>query len=315
MISPTSQAVTTLFIGGMGRSGTTVLERSLGTDDRVVSLGEVTHLWERSLIEDELCGCGEAFSQCPFWTDVGDRAFGGWSEVDPDHVLQLKARVDRTLRVPQLWFGWGSSTWRSELAEYSDLYERVYRAAADVAGAELVIDSSKNASLPWVLARRQGIDLRVLHCVRDSRAVAFAWTKKVVRPEARGDGTGLMHRYSPGVLALKWMQHNIVVEALRLRGIPTQRLRYEDWANDPVEHVGRTRRFADLSGDVDLDKVGPDSVQLDLAHSCSGNPMRFDTGRIEIRRDEKWKAAFPTRHRRLVTLLTLPFLIAYGYTR
>ncbi|MFK8023812.1 MAG: sulfotransferase [Ilumatobacter sp.] len=297
----------------MGRSGTTVLERSLGTDERVVSLGEVTHLWERSLQLDELCGCGEPFSVCPFWIDVGERAFGGWNTIDPDRVLALKRRVDRTLRTPQLAFRLGRRSWRREVDEYVDLYAKLYQAASEVADADVVIDSSKNASLPWVLRLDDRIDLRVLHCVRDSRAVAYAWTKKVVRPEARDAGGELMHQYSPSTLALKWMQHNLVVEALRLRRTKSERLRYEDWANDPVDGVRRVRELAGLDGPPPASKVAHDWVQLDKAHTCSGNPMRFEVGRVDIRRDETWKSSFPARSRRLVTLLTAPFLIAYRY--
>ena len=303
----------TLFIGGIGRSGTTVLERSLGTDPRVASLGEVTHLWDRSLRQDELCGCRRPFSECPFWISVGDLAFGGWSKVDTNRVMYLKHRVDRSLRTPQLAFLTGSQAWRSEVTEYADYYVRLYRAAAAVSGAEIVIDSSKQASLPWVLMHSGNLDLRVLHCVRDSRAVAYSWTKKVTRPESQGGSPELMHRYSPSKLSLKWMQHNIVIEGLRLRGVRSLRLRYEDWAADPVQRVQQVLAFAGLQESEGPAKIGPDWVDLKSAHTCSGNPMRFSTGHIVIRRDEKWRQAFPRRSQRLVTALTAPFLIAYGY--
>jgi len=50
-----------LFLAGLGRSGTTLLERALAELPGVQPLGEVIHLWERSVQGDELCGCGEAF--------------------------------------------------------------------------------------------------------------------------------------------------------------------------------------------------------------------------------------------------------------
>ena len=51
---------------------------------------------------DSLCGCGEPFSQCPFWTAVGDRAFGGWSGFDVEPALALQAKVDRSTAIPLL---------------------------------------------------------------------------------------------------------------------------------------------------------------------------------------------------------------------
>src|SRR5690606_14695161 len=88
--------VRVVFIGGLGRSGTTLLERLLGQLPGVVPLGEITHLWERDLVGDEMCACGATFSYCEFWQRIGKAAFGSWDEVDVERLAALKATVDRT---------------------------------------------------------------------------------------------------------------------------------------------------------------------------------------------------------------------------
>lgn len=314
MTDQLTRSLPVLFIGGLGRSGSTVFELSLGTDDRVVALGEVLHLWQRSLIDGEPCGCGQIFSDCDFWKDVGKIAFGGWEHVVARDVLSLRNRIDRTVRVPQLWMKTGSRTWRRAVEEYASYYSRIYRAAAIVAGGTIVIDSSKQASLPYVLRYAQGIDLRVLHCVRDSRAVAYSWSKNVFRPESQTGGATYMTRYPPALSALKWLQHNSVVDGLNLRGVPTRRVRYEDWVSAPVETVQSALEFGQLSR-RDNPSLSDEWVDLPMAHTCSGNPMRFTRGRVEIRRDEKWREDLPARSRRLVTALTSPGLAAYGYLK
>lgn len=305
-------ALPVIFIGGVGRSGSTVFELSLGTDERVVALGEVMHLWKRSLLESELCGCGTRFAECDYWRSVGELAFGGWANVDAERVVGLKQRIDRTVRTPQLWAKLGSARWMSDVREYASYYSRLYRAAAQLAGRSTVVDSSKQASLPYVLQYAEDIDVRVLHCVRDSRAVAYSWTKTVPRPEGQADGHQYMKRYSPGILALKWMQHNVVIENLRLQKVPVHRVRYEDWARAPVSTVQSALEFAGLEPRMNP-RLDDTWVDLPVTHTCSGNPMRFTVGRVEIRRDEKWRGEFPNASRSLVTGLTAPGLAAYGY--
>lgn len=303
---------TTLFIGGLGRSGTTILELSMATDDRVISLGEVTHLWRRSLLDNESCGCGVPFSECAFWHRIGQVAFGGWDRVDAHRVISLKKRLDRSLQTPRLRVGLGSAAWRADIREYASYYARIYRAAAHVSGCTVVVDSSKQASLPHLLRTDPTIDLRVLHCVRDSRAVAYSWTKQVVRPEAHAGDHTHMVRYAPSQTALKWLQHNLVVEALRTYGVPTLRVRYEDWANQPRKEVLRTLEFAGLEP-RENSNMGDTWVLLGEAHTCSGNPARFRRGTVTVRRDERWTSQLPRWSQLLVSTITMPMLAAYGY--
>src|SRR5690349_13356603 len=79
-----------LYIAGEGRSGSTVLAALLGTYENYVSVGEIRGVW-RAVETDELCGCGLQFSQCPFWTEVGRDAFGGWEHVDHERLIGLDA--------------------------------------------------------------------------------------------------------------------------------------------------------------------------------------------------------------------------------
>ena len=73
-----------LYVAGSGRSGSTIVDNILGQLDGVGRVGEVRFLWERGMLEDRTCGCGAAFSACPFWRAVLERAFGGPAGVDPD---------------------------------------------------------------------------------------------------------------------------------------------------------------------------------------------------------------------------------------
>src|SRR5437870_4438917 len=91
--------VRVLYIGGCGRSGSTLLDRMLGQVPGVCSLGELTHLW-RGLLDNAECGCGAPIRDCPFWRAVGECAFGGWQALDAVEMVRLQRSVLRQRYVP-----------------------------------------------------------------------------------------------------------------------------------------------------------------------------------------------------------------------
>jgi len=302
-----------LFLGGLGRSGTTLVERVLGELPGVCALGEVVHLWRRDLRDDERCGCGAPFSGCAFWTAVGDEAFGGWRHVDVDRVLALQTAVERTRHIPRLAAPRLAAPLREQVSEYAGYYAAIYRAAATVTGAQVVVDSSKHSALAHCLrwADLDG-DLRVAHVVRDPRGVAYSWTKTVARPEA--NGFDAMTRYSPARAALLWNAHNAAFALLARCGVAVRRIRYEEFLRDPRRAVRELAAFAGLDvAEPALDFLGDAHVELGPGHTAAGNPMRFTTGRVPLRRDDAWLTALPESQRRLVGAVCAPLLRRYGY--
>jgi hypothetical protein len=294
-----------LFIGGYGRSGSTLLDRILGSIDGFVSVGELRHIWQEGYGENRLCGCGTHFAECPFWTAVTQRAFGGRDRLDLERVLAAKARVDRYQRLPQLVTGIAGAQWRGELAWYTLQLRALYDAIAEESGAAVIVDSSKDVSHGYVLGRIQPpIDLRLLHLVRDSRAVAHSWQRKKFNPGSGRD----MDRFSITRTSAEWVAINALTSLARWLGHGHYtRLRYEDLVASPrhaVERicasVGEPDRF------VPVDDAG--HIELAPSHTAAGNPMRFTSGPTAIRADEEWRAAMPRASRRLVTALTLPVL-------
>ncbi len=298
-----------LYLGGLGRSGTTLVERLLGELPGVCALGEVVHLWQRDIRDDERCGCGARFSACTFWRQVGERAFNGWHNVDVDRVHALRDSVERTRHILRLA---NFSEAPDDVREYAGYYGRVYAAAAEVSGAPVVVDSSKHSALAHIL-RWADADLRVVHVVRDARGVAYSWTKRVTRPET--DGTDEMTRYSPGRSALLWNAHNAAFGLLARRGVPVRRIRYEQFLADPRTELIKLAEFAGLRlTQDDLSFLRPEHADLTVGHSAAGNPMRFTVGRLPLRHDDAWVRSLPSGQRRLVGAVCGPMLRAYGYS-
>jgi len=305
-----------LYIGAVGRSGSTLLERLLGVASRPVPLGELVHLWDRGVERNEPCSCRLPFRSCPFWSEVGEVAFGGWDQLDPRGVNELRRQVDRTRYLP--WLARPSlapQAWQKARERYlSTLLYPLYSALGQVCGPDAVlIDASKHPSYAYLLRDVEGVRLRVVHLVRDPRGVAWSWQKSVLRPEAAGGGPEQeMERLDTLAAAGRWTSHNLAFELLERLGVPTRLVRYEQLSRNPVATM------VEATADLDTPLTGADfaavtdrTVVLGTDHTVAGNPMRFSTGPLTLREDEVWRGQLPRRDRGVLEALTGPLRLLY----
>ncbi len=304
-----------LYIAGTGRSGSTVLANILGEVDGVFTAGEVRYLWQRGLREGRLCGCGVPVRECPVWGDVLTRT----GQLDDagriDGIVSMLKRTGRIRNLPAILAGHvrpGIDPARSpaNTADRAAL-AGVYATLAEVTGSRVIVDSSKLPAYANVLAATPGIDLRVVHLIRDPRGAAFSWSSR--KALADGAERATMEQIGPAKSAMLWDVWNMA-GGLLFRGGPDRylRLRYEDFVADPP---GAVRRILAMVGmeDAVLPFVGPAEARTTTNHSVAGNPDRLRSGLITLRPDDRWRSAMAQRDRRLVGVLTSPLLLRYGY--
>lgn len=298
---------TVLFIAGAGRSCSTMLGHILGQIEGYAFVGEAVHAWR--VVDDRLCGCGTRLEHCEFWNTVRDDAIGPGSRSEDFFSL---GRVARWRHLPSSFAPGGASRMAARYGEHWLRAERLYRAAAKVAGADVIVDSSKSVPYARMLSLLPGLDVRILHLVRDSRAVANAWLRRKPTP----DRTEAFMAQRPAALTVwNWTVANLGVEWLLRPSMPYRRIRYEDLASRPLEMVQRIVSFVGGTTGLDLPFVDPHTVTLAPTHSIKGNPDRLNNGPVAIRLDDRWRREMPPGPRRLVTALTWPLLLRYGYLR
>ncbi|MCW2909967.1 MAG: Sulfotransferase family [Actinomycetia bacterium] len=311
---PGGQAVPVLFIAGFGRSGSTLLDRLLGSTPGLHSGGEMGGIWTQGLIEDRLCSCGTRFSCCPFWQAVGSTSFSSLGTHDIEAIVRY---VRSVFPARKMWRLLSCRTRRklvsSAPANFLDITARLYQGMRTVSTRQVVVDSSKLATYFVLLAHVSVVDVHVIHLVRDPRAVAHSWRRPRV---ADPDGRSTMPRFGAIKSAVLWLIMNVAVEwAARRLDLPYVRVRYEDLVEDPARIVGGLRSGVLGDAGPDAGEAGglvEENVDLGVVHSISGNPMRFRQGRTSIVGDADWKVG-PRGRRVIVAAITLPLRWRYGY--
>ena len=308
--STSQNQVTVLYIVGEGRSGSTIIDNLLNSLPNVTSLGELHFLYERGIQGNQVCGCGSEFKDCEFWSNVlrtmrekyrWQEVLGFFEQLGFDSLLRFPIEALRD------HFGTDGGLYESSVA----VFDEIYRAAAAISNASLIVDSSKTIHFAYFLQRYSDLDIRFLHLVRDARGVAYSRRKSRVRHEIVGEQV-MMPKVSPWRSSLKWVVNNLGAEKV-IGDKPYLCLRYEDFAQHPVESLNRVIEFADYRGTIDANFFEGDQM-VSENHSVSGNPSRLlrTSGRVSL--DEKWRADLRANDRRLVTLLTYPLLRRYNYT-
>lgn len=279
----------------------------------MLAVGELFDVWERSYIQNQLCGCRDRFRECPFWAKVTAEAFDcAPDQVPAGQLGQARSRVQGHTKIAALWRpALRSAGYRRKLREYAALLDRLYAAVGTVSGSAIIVDSSKIPQYSWVLAEVPGIELHMVHLVRDSRATAFSWQRRRVRPEITRRST-CMDRHSVARSASEWSIFNYLLRSGRRRYASYTVVRYEDLVMDPPGTLQKVLAALGIRGDPV--GMGPEApVSLGLSHTASGNPGRFQVGEIDISLDAEWMYAMRGFHRLLATVLTVPGLVRHRY--
>lgn len=298
------------YLGGIGRSGSTLVSRTLDRAPGVIAAGELTNLWHQSVQRDTPCGCGNSFSQCPYWQQVGELAFGGWANVDAAAIARLRTRVEFLRHFPLLLRPQLRPSFAREVELFRAINVRLFAAMLRAADAQVLIDNSKHPARALLLAGSPDVDLRVIHLVRDSRGVSYSWAKRQTRTDAQQQ----MMRMPVWRSAIRAEVFNEGFELLRRRGIPTTTVKYEDFVASPREVTEKILQFLDVDpGAHGLSFIDGDTVDLGKDHSVWGNPSRMQSGPTRVRADERWRDDMAPRDRTLVTALSWRGRRRYGY--
>lgn len=303
--------VKVLYIMGSSRSGSTILDSILGELDGYFSAGELRFIWRR-LLEHRRCGCGQPLEVCEVWSRVLQDIVPGEVQEAARLNYDRQRRNTRTKHTGGLLRRQAGDFGSEELTAYAGTTAALYSKVAEVAGAKVIVDSSKRISDGALLRLLPGFELFFVHLVRDPRAVAYSRRKTKINPDR--DVPAEMGGKNPAGSAFQWAVGNLGADAVRRRhgGDRSMLVRYEDFVSRPrriveeiTEMVGVTPALTPFVTDT--------SVRLGVHHTVSGNPIRFNTGIVDLRQDNRWVEGLSPLDRAVTTALTLPQMIAYRY--
>jgi hypothetical protein len=299
-----------VYIGAHDRSGSTLLDRVLGELPGCVSLGEVRRIWDRGLGQNQLCGCGTPFRECAHWASVLRRAFGDLSEQRIDEIRRLASEVARMRRFPSLFAHTGSLGREGAPRAYADVLASLYRAIVEETGCSVMIDSSKDPMYGAALFAVPALDVRMVHLVRDARAVAFSEKRKKPKPEIHWR-TAMRETKPAAETAIRWDLSALLWRTLSKR-TGAIFIRYEDLARSPADALAPLARSLGPAASDGVEGLRA-GIHLGVAHTVSGASMRFHQGDLDIALDAEWRRAMTWKDRAAVTALTWPGLLRFGY--
>lgn len=292
-----------VYILAASHSGSTLTAMLLNAHPDICTAGELKapRLGETSGYR---CSCRTLIGDCPFWRQIAEAMKSAGFEYDvraagtslrnaPGFTARLLRPLHRSppleaIRDAALSLSPG---WRPWLAAWGARNQALVESIARVSGARMVADSSKVALRLKYLRRSTRLPIKVIHLVRDGRAVALTYMDPsnfadAADPGLRGGGSGKQPHLRLGMreAALVWRRSN--EEACEaLKHFPDDdkiRITYEDLCADPSGTLNVVYRFLGL-GESDAFK-GFKAAE----HHVVGNGMRLDDT-SEIRLDDRWR--------------------------
>lgn len=307
----TGNRIRILCITGSSRSGSTILGATLGQIEGFFCAGEMQRIWDRDWLVDEHCSCGEPILACPRWSPIFAEIIGKYDRELARQVRRARNSVVRLYGLPRLLGAQSLDQLPNPVRDYVSLTERLYQTIARQTGCRVIVDTSKYPTYSYLLRLAPSLDVRVVHLVRDARAVAYSWQRVKSYPTAKG--IRYMERHTAPRSAAAWNILNGLADLLWERDSARFRLiRYEDFVVQPRRVLQAILDHADES-DAAPPLVGEDALDIRSHHIIAGNANRFQTGRVRLSLDNEWRHRLRRLDALLVTALTFPLLRKYGY--
>jgi hypothetical protein len=271
-------------------------------DPRKLEAATKRILSARNEYQVHLCCCGVVVPTCSFWTKVANELQAMLGVDDPNILGTFPITESRHMDFVDKGETWelsdpkaytyrlrlndaamvvgARSLWKllsrvsPQVKEYRTIINNsltLYEAARRAHKTPIIVDSTKNPIRMKGFYFMSPKNLRVIHLVRDGRAVSLSRMKR--------------QNFSMRESARIWKQENRKHWLVRrtMRDAQFTRVHYEDLCRDPEKEL---RKICTVLG------VEYQSSMLDFRverHNLGGNSMRFRSHEREIHLDEKWR--------------------------
>ncbi len=308
-----NKSIKIIYIAGCGRSGSTVLDIVLGNHSEIVSVGELSNVCRVWDSNTEYCSCGSIARSCKFWGSVKEKwliSMISICNVDEWKILQNK--FERTRYIYNMYGGKWRTTKGFNL--YALGLKAIYEAISDVSGKRFIVDSSKNALRAMALDHIDGVDLKLIHLVRDGRGVACSYRKHYKKDIVNG----VQHDISGTPVwrsAFSWVISNYLAgQAVKQLGNKNSLcIRYEDFVcltNDVLMQIGGIIGLS-FENVIDAVKRGD---ELYVRHKISGNRVRMQKN-ISLKLNNEWIEILTDKDKKIFWMIAGKTAMRFGYKK
>jgi len=305
------RSIEVAYIIGSGRSGSTLLSCILGSHGRVEGSGELWCLSSNAWRDGEYCSCGRPADGCPFWTAVRSRWVESIGCDDVERYIALQRTFERNRSLPRLVREMALPS--EAFGTYGRWTYDLYASISAVSGKRIVLDASKAPSRALALSLVPGLELKLIHLVRDVRGVTHSRQKAFEADLA--DGVIAEIKPMPAWRsALIWVGHNLAAEVVKRAVGPaaSMRLAYETLTAEPQAALAGVGRLLGIDLTDVAEHVAAGGA-VGAGHNVGGNRMRM-TGEIRLRRDLLQSSPLPPRDERVVRALAGVMMEHYART-
>ncbi|HEX6387493.1 MAG TPA: sulfotransferase [Anaerolineae bacterium] len=305
-----------VYVGGYGRSGSTVLDILLGNSEAIYGMGEGTRIFLMLAGDVQShCSCGKPLSSCPFWQRVisccEHQGLDEWPRIARIQ-RQVEGIGDFTALVRGDFSSGGVRETTGNL--YRQYMRALFGAIRTTSGCQSVVDSSKTTwstiGRPLALMKLCGFKVKMVHLIRDGRAVMWSGCRGTNTALARGpQKVSLGRGYKT---ALSWAMVNVLTSMMMRFLFAPQHfmtLHYEDLVANPAAATNRLSRFLDIDlHDVKERLDRGDSLQV--SHLVGGNRVARKS-HIRLHAEDEWRQKLPVTGKYLYWFSLWPVVLIY----
>lgn len=246
------EAAKIIFVAGISFSGSTLMGLMLGAQPNALFGGELKDYKRRLQSQirgsGSFCSCGKSRETCPFWSVVQQR-YGSEEELNPapgfswrNLILGLKVLAGVDLNRPKA-------------TAHGSLVKAIYEVARQQNPAiEYVVDTSKSINNLDAIVRMPGVEVSVIHLIREGMAVGGSYQKRK---------TGLLYGMTT------WSIGNMFIDLyLKRRKLRSIRVDYRSLC---VGDEATYRALNDFLGMHMKMETATDAIRSTQYHIVSGN--------------------------------------------
>lgn len=291
------KTITLIYIMGDGRSGSTILDIILGNHPDIEGVGELFK-WSRHRGGPK--PGDDKQENHRFWTAISKQYFAK----NPTHSFKKLREIQKPVEAYRKFFRVITGLLPTEVLEkYSAHVYDLLTSIVKVSRKSTIVDSSKRMGRAYLLEGHPKIQVKIIHLVRDPRAVMWSQMKENVEQKTKHPIKAMLHYWIKNLFCT-------IVQIKAHRG-KVLRVRYEDLVINPIRELQRIGDFLGINMTPLIEKIENDR-QLKVNHIIDGNRIRKKEY-VKLRYDDAWKKNLSFFQKVLAILLTFPFCLVYRY--